>query len=179
MYKIERIGASNEDIRVTSASALTGEDFTRLARDLGMTPAAAHKSGFVCVRAADQRQRLDVLWNGKETEIDVEPGDLIVTSMDEDREVMRDTGGKPNTYAVKPDEFASLYERATGATEFGDIYRPRGVVKVEALYLSGGFEIMAPWGKLQRADAGYILKNGDKVYGNNKETFEKTYRIAT
>lgn len=176
MYKIERVGASQEDIRVASARALTGEDFTRLARDLGMTPAAAHKSGFVSVRAAGKRQRLDVHWNGKETEIDVEPGDLIVTSMDENREVMRDANGKPNTYAVKPDKFASLYERTTGATDFGDIYRPLGVV--EALYLSGGFEIMAPWGELQRAEAGYIVKNGDEVYGNNKETFEQTYRIA-
>jgi hypothetical protein len=62
-----------------------------------------------------------------------------------------------------------------GQTEFGPIYLPKGVV--EAIHLSGGFEILAPWGQKQQSPDGYLLLNGTEVYGNDKNTFEATYAV--
>ena len=76
---------------------------------------------------------------------------------------------------IRADKFDELYQRYEGANEFGEVYR--AVSQVECLYLDGGFEIMAPWGEMQRADQGYILCNGTGIYGNHKETFEATYEL--
>ena len=86
-----------------------------------------------------------------------------------------DAEGSVNTYAIKPEKFTQLYEPAAGVTEYGSVFRARGVV--EALFLSGGFEIKAPWGETQRAKAGYLLLNGDEVYGNNRDVFDATYAV--
>jgi hypothetical protein len=67
-----------------------------------------------------------------------------------------------------------LYEPMSGETPYGRIFRPKG--RVEALRLFAGFEIMAPWGEMQRATDGYLLLNGNEVYGNNRQTFEETYQ---
>ena len=119
------------------------------------------------------RTTIETRWNGKESTITAEPGDWIVTNMTPKRELMRDNDGHLNVYAIRAEKFSSLYARDMGTTAEGDMYRP--VSTVDALYFSGGFEIIAPWGEIQRADAGYILHNGDEVYGNAKETFEATY----
>ncbi|MFN0218256.1 MAG: hypothetical protein ACKVP4_05520 [Hyphomicrobium sp.] len=175
MFSLKRVGRTVASPRLISTETLTPTDFSKLSKDLGAAPLKARKSGFVSARAAKQRQTIETLWNGKETTVPAEPGDMIVTNMNADREILRDAGGNANTYVIRAARFPELYERATGNTDFGEIYRARGVV--EALFVPGGFEIMAPWGEMQRADSGYILKSGDEVYGNNKETFEKTYEV--
>ena len=88
---------------------------------------------------------------------------------------MRDAEGHVNTYSIKAERFAELYEQTTGHTEFGAVFRAKGVV--EALFLSGGFEIKAPWGETQRAEAGYLVLNGSEVYGNTREVFERSYAV--
>ena len=103
------------------------------------------------------------------------PADWVVANLAPDAGILRDKGGNANIYAIRAKKFASLYRRAKGQNEFGDIYRATS--QVEALYLSGGFEILAPWGEIQQADAGYLLRNGGEVYGNHKETFETTYEL--
>ncbi len=174
MFSLKR---SNGGERLTSQDAvMTSADFDSLARKLAVTPMKARKSGFVSARPATETLTVETRWNGKESSIKAEPGDMVVTNMTADREILRDAAGHANTYVIRAAKFPELYERSSGSNEFGDIYRARGVV--EALFVPGGFEIMAPWGEMQRADAGYILKNGDEIYGNAKETFEKTYETV-
>ena len=177
MYTIARAGPAPGCPRLLSSEELTPADFAKLATDLGARPSNARKIGFVSARRATKRQPIETLWNGKETEVMAEPGDMIVTNMSADREILRDADGNANTYVIRAAKFPELYERSSGETEFGEIFRARGAV--EAIFLPGGFEIKAPWGEMQRADAGYILKNGDEVYGNNKETFEGTYKLVS
>jgi hypothetical protein len=72
--------------------------------------------------------------------------------------------------------FKELYEPAESAGKDGRrIYRAKG--SVLALRLPGGFDIAAPWGERQLAPAGYLILNGQEVYGNNAETFEATYEV--
>lgn len=174
-FKIERDGGNAERVRLTSIQPLTPGDFREAAKELGVSPSRARKTGFVSARVADARETVTTLWNGPETKIVSEPGDWIVANMDKNRELLRDGDGNANIYVIKPSKFLDLYELDVGATELGRIYRARSVV--EAFFLSGGFEIVAPWGDVQRGDSGYLLLSGEDVYGNHKDTFEATYEI--
>jgi hypothetical protein len=60
-------------------------------------------------------------------------------------------------------------------TEAGETYNVKGEAQV--LYFPGGFELVAPWGELQRAPEGYLLLNGEEVYANSRETFVTRYEI--
>jgi len=98
-----------------------------------------------------------------------------VTTLSPTAEVLRDGCGQVNSYAIKAQRLDELYVATAEENQFGRVYCAKGVV--EALYLSGGFEIVAPWGEIQRADTGYLLLNGNEVYGNNRDTFEATYAV--
>ena len=175
-FRIDRVGPPPGDARLVATERLGSGDFTDIAAALGETPRRARKTGFVSARVATQQQTIETQWNGKETTAVAEPGDWIATNMSADGKILRDASGDANTYVITAAKFPDLYERDEGKTEFGDVYRARGAV--EALFFPGGFEILALWGEIQRADAGYFLLNGDEVYGNNKETFEATYVVV-
>jgi hypothetical protein len=175
MFTLTRRGFFRRTRRLQAATTLDAADFQEIARMLGAAPKRARKIGRVSARKAQERQHLETRWNGKESEITVEPDDWIVTTLSPASEVLRDREGHANTYAIKPERFGELYEPLAGSTEFGAVYRAKGVV--DALFLSGGFESKAPWGEMQRADSGYLLLNGSEVYGNSRETFEATYEI--
>jgi hypothetical protein len=96
--------------------------------------------------------------------------------MTPERELMRDGEGHLNVYAVRSAKFPLLYKRDSGTTEEGDVFC--AISEVQAINFPGGFEILAPWGEMQRANAGYILQNGDEVYGNADETFKATYAVV-
>lgn len=159
--------------RLIATEQLTPSDFSAITRDLHVRAKVAHKVGFVSARIAARPETIETLWNGTESTIAAKPGDRIVTNMTPSREILRDAGGNANSYVISPEKFAELYERDSGSTEYGDVYRARGIVN--AIFFPAGFEIVAPWGEVQRANAGYLLKNGNDVYGNNKETFDATY----
>ena len=177
MFTLERKGFFRRTVRLKSLERLDADDFRKLAGMLRVSPIKARKTGRVAARKAESRQHLETRWNGKESEITAESGDWIVTTLSPASEVLRDREGQANTYAIKPEKFSELYEPATGETEFGAVFRAKGVV--EALFLSGGFEIKAPWGETQSAPSGYLLLNGSEVYGNNRDTFEATYAVVT
>jgi hypothetical protein len=175
VYTLERRGLLHRRVRLNSSQRLSVDDFRALCQLLRRPPLHARKIGYVAARRAESRQRFETHWNGKETEITAEVGDFIVTTLSPAAEVMRDGAGRVNTYAIKAQRFPELYEATDAETEFGQVYRATGTV--EALFLSGGFDIEAPWGERQRANSGYLLLNGNDVYGNNRDTFAATYAI--
>lgn len=175
MLEIDPGSVQKGAARLRATKQLTSDDFESVASALRTAPRRARKTGLVAARRATHREAVETRWNGKETSDVAEPGDYIVTNMSPSGDVLRDSKGAANTYVVRSARFASLYERTTGDIDLGEIYRPLGIV--DAIALPGGFDIVAPWGERQLADAGYLIRNGEDIYGNNKETFEATYRI--
>jgi len=72
--------------------------------------------------------------------------------------------------------FRGLYEPIGEKGDQGAIYRAKGVVLRHPL--PGGLDIAAPWGSRQTASAGYLLCNGEEVYGSSREAFEATYDVV-
>lgn len=173
MFRIED-GAPGMGLRLIAPGQLSRNDFRSIAEQLSAVPFRARKLGFIAARTTARCERIETHWNGQETTATAEVGDWIATNMDAHGHLLRDARGNLNVYVIKADRFPELYERVTGANEHGEVFRPRG--SIEAVFLPGGFEILAPWGETQRADAGYLIDNGSEVYGNAKETFERTYR---
>ena len=178
MFKFKTMSEPPGAQRLIADHQLTPADFHELAKKLDIPVQNARKIGFVAAIKASKKQTVVTLWNGKESQIIAHPGDWVVTNLAPDQSVLRDDDHNLNQYAIGKGKFPQLYERFTGAnTEntYGDLYR--AISQVEALFLPGGFEILAPWGETQRADAGYLLLSGDEVYGNHKETFDLTYEV--
>lgn len=172
-FRIDGLHGPEAKPRLYSAQMLNSADFLSIARALPEGIQRARKIGFVSARAATAQTAVETHWNGRESADKAEPGDWITTSMTPARALMRDGEGRLNTYVIRAARFPQLYVRDSGETEAGAIFRAIG--EVQALWLAGGFEIMAPWGEMQRAAAGFLVLNGEEVYGNNSETFEKTY----
>ena len=159
--------------RVHSDAVLTPADFARIAAELGATPFRAWKVGYVAARVATEPEQVETYANGKETTNIAHQGDYIVTNLSPLREPLRDRDGQMNVYVIAAERFAALYERTSEKGAHGDIYRAKGVVS--ALPLPGGFDILAPWGERQTGASGYLLLNGDEVYGSSAQAFEGTY----
>ncbi len=175
MYRIERTGFFSKRNRLVASDTLTVKDFRPAAAAAGQAIVKARKIGVVAARKAEREEPVVTHWNGEETTNTARPGDWVVTSLGSDRSVLRDRDGNANTYVIRADKFPTLYDQTSGSNEFGQFFKAKGVV--EAFFLSGGFDIAAPWGQRQMSDAGYLLLNGEEVYGNNKETFETTYEV--
>jgi hypothetical protein len=177
MFRIDRIGAAPGQQRLVADSVLTADDFNSIAAALGQSPFVARKTGFVLAREAVLTEAVSTQWNGIESRDVAAPGDFIVTNLTADRQIVRDASGHPNTYVVRAGKFASLYEAAlttaAAPAPMDTLHRARG--RVDALSFSGGFDIAAPWGERQVGPVGYLLRNGDDIYGNHKDTFEATY----
>ena len=166
------------DGRLLSRARLTEEDFREAAALLNAPVRRYRKTAQIAARPATEAQTVITFWNGEETKNVARPGDMLVTTLREDGSVERDLQGNANTYVIKPRRFAELYE-ATNASalepEFGEIYEPKG--QVEAFHAPNGFDIIAPWGEPEHADAGFILKAGSEVYGVVEELFLRTYAL--
>ncbi len=173
MYTIEPDANGVADRRLVAASKLDATDFAEIARKLGQTPQPSRKRGLVAARPSAGGERIETLWNGAETSNVAAAGDWVVTTLDADGVPLLDDFGNPNVYVIAAARFTELYAPASGGAAAAGQFRAKGVV--EALYFPGGFEIVAPWGEVQRADAGYLLANGGEVYGNHRDTFAATY----
>ena len=161
------------DQRFAADRKLTAADFAQVAKDLGVTPVRARKIGFVAAHRATATERVDTHWNGKETSNTAQPGDWIVTNLSPQQTPLTDSAGNLNTYVIQANRFTDLYELTGVAVTLGPVYR--AIAVVHALRLPGGFEIVAPWGERQQISNGYLILNGEEVYGNHAETFEATY----
>lgn len=167
---------TERDGRIVSVIRLDEEAFRIAARGLGAAIGRYRKTAKVAALAATERQIIVTHWNGEETSNTAEPGDLLVTTLDAGGLPARDRDGHSNTYVIGAERFRALY-RGTGepAPEpgYGALFEARG--EVEAFAAPGGFEIMAPWGEMERGEAGYIVLNGEDVYGVAGEVFDRTY----
>lgn len=178
MFRLERSGLGFwRKVRLVAPEGMDVASFDELARQLGTKARRAKKVGRVAARQATAEERVETRWNGKETHNTAQPGDWVVAALASSGAPLRDSDGEMNVYVIKAQRFGELYSRAAAAhSDAGDVYEPKGVV--DALRLTGGFEIKAPWGKSQQAASGYLLRNGNDVYGNNRETFEETYAFV-
>jgi len=175
MYNIQTSGVRRTKHRLIAAKILRKADFKRISIKLGTTGVRARKIGFIAARTARERENITTHWNGKESTNTARPGDFVVTSLTRRKTVLRDKRGNTNQYVIKAKTFGKLYAAAAGKNRFGKFFKSKSTVT--AIYLSGGFDIMAPWGRRQRAPKGYLLLNGSEVYGNNAETFAATYDL--
>lgn len=173
-FSIEHTGFLKRKRRLVANSKLTPADFAAISAALGRTPIKARKTALIAARRAQALREVVTEWKGEVTRNTAKPGDWIATSLNPDRSVMRDSAGKENSYVIAADRFDALYERVPGECEFGAMFRGKPVV--EALHLSGGLDITAPWGERQTMTDGYLLKNGEEVYGNERWTFETAYQ---
>lgn len=166
--------------RVSSDRKLTPQDFDLIAAGLrthSIPIERARKIAFVAVRDATAGERVETFVNGRETSNTAVAGDKIVTNLTPARDVLRDRDGHPNTYVVSAGRFAELYQPDSGSVEpFGVIHKAMGVV--DAIACPGGFDIVAPWGERQQGASGYLLRNGDDVYGIEADAYAKTYQAA-
>jgi hypothetical protein len=167
-YKIEQN-------RLVAVEKLSPSDFDAIGLKLGAAPLRAQKVGLIAGRPALEPQVIETRWNGKESTNTADPGDWIVTTLSDQGVPIHDSEGHLNTYVIEAGTFPNLYDPTNLSNEIGDVFRPRATVS--ALWFSGGFDIVAPWGERQSASAGYLLKNGNDVYGNHKDTFDATYRV--
>jgi hypothetical protein len=168
--------AHADGARLEADTVLTPEQFEEIAKELGTPPIRARKIGFVAARKAAKSEVVETRSNGRETTNTARAGDFIVTNLSPRREALRDRDGHLNVYVIEAARFPELYEPAGGESAQGPIYRAKGVVS--AIPLPGGFDIMAPWGERQTAASGYLLCNGQEVYGVSSGAFEKTYEVV-
>jgi hypothetical protein len=175
VFEIITSGVRVRRRRLVANKVLKQSDFKRIAANLGVKPVRASKLGLIAARKAMRHETVATYWNGKETTNTARRGDFIVTSLTRRKTVLRDRRGNANTYVIKSKNFARLYGRTAGENKFGKFFKSKSIVN--AVYFSGGFEILAPWGERERAPRGYLLQNGSAVYGNNAQTFEATYKI--
>jgi hypothetical protein len=176
VFQIKTSGAKAKKHRLVSDGVLQKAEFERVTEALGAQPFKARKIAFVAARTAVRAEDVETHWNGKETRNTAQPGDSIVTSLTRRKTILRDKAGNANTYVIRADTFKRLYAPTRGKNKMGRFYKAKSVVT--AIYLSGGFNIVAPWGKRERAPKGYLLFNGSEVYGNNAGTFQATYEIT-
>jgi hypothetical protein len=162
--------------RLKANAVLKPADFESIARKIGRPPLRARKIGYVAARKAARSEVVETRWSGKETTSTARAGDFVVTNLSPQRQPLRDDEGHMNVYVIVADRFPNLYEPAAETSDLGAIYRAKGVVS--ALQFTGGFDIAAPWGSRQAASDGYLLCNGEEVYGSSKEAFEATYEAV-
>jgi uncharacterized protein len=176
LFSVERTGKFGRKPRLVAHRQLTPADFRAVAVKLGKRPQTVRRIGLVAARQATTTEQVETRWNGRESQNAAAPGDWVVTNLSAQGQVLRDKAGSANVYVIRADRFASLYDRHTGELAEGAIYKATGG-EAQALYFSGGFELVAPWGELQQAPEGYLLLNEGEVYGNNRETFDTSYVI--
>jgi hypothetical protein len=163
--------------RLVADAVLQAADFDLIARALGSAPVRARKIAFIAACRTQQSRLVETRWQGEVTSNQAQPGDWIVTSLDVHRAPLRDAVGNLNCYVIHRDDFERLYERAVGESEWGPVFKARAMV--DALFLAGGLDIKAPWGRRQTIETGYLLRNGSDIYGNAARSFRATYEIMT
>lgn len=159
---------------LVSRAQITPAEFYAIAQRLGRPVARYRKTARVAARPAEEGVRIETRWNGVETVNEAAPGDMVVTALDADDAPLRDGDGCLNRFILRRARFAESYAPTPQWTEHGRIHRPRR--EIEALALPGGFDILGPWGERQTAERGFLISDGEDVWGNHADTFSATYQ---
>ena len=113
--------------------------------------------------AQEEQEVITTIGDHEETRNIASVGDAIVT------------GDQGERYVIKADKFEKLYEVDKKDPE---LYSSKGVV--QGVVLEEDIEFEAPWGETMRMHAGdTMVKNGEDIYGIEKQAFESTYGRAT
>jgi len=91
-----------------------------------------------------------------------------------DNPIRRRRPDEPAAFKHAPDRFDDLYVATGRLRREGAVFSAKS--EILALELADGFDIMAPWGERQTGVKGFLILSGREVYGNNAETFRKTYK---
>jgi hypothetical protein len=164
--------------RLKSSEKLTAEDFEAIARSLGTKPRRVLKVGLAAACMVRKAMTFETEWGGEKTTSNAVPGDWIVTNLDRHGKPLKDNQGRLNQYVIKADRFPTLYKRIPGETEHGPKFDRDESNEVYSLPFPGGIDILAPWGKRQEVESGYLMRSGDEVYANDEDSFDKTYDDA-
>lgn len=173
MYKLEKTGRFRKIWHLSAHDVLSPQDFADIATKLKVVPVLAEKVGFVAARRAEFAERIETFTDGLETSSTSHPGDWIVTNLTPDAEPVRDSAGRVNRYVIANESFQKLYKAEGRQSKFGPLFVATGTV--HALELPGTFDILAPWRERQKAKAGYLIQNGQEIYGIEKSVFHRTY----
>jgi hypothetical protein len=176
MFRITKRGLTRRS-RLVADDVLQPADFDVVATALGEAPVRARKIAYVAASRAAEAVAVETRWQGEVTKNQATPGDWIVTSLDARKSPLRDADGNINRYVIRAETFTQLYEPAVGETQWGAVFKGKGLV--DALLLPGGLDIKAPWGERQTIERGYLLRNGADIYGNDLKSFRATYEIVS
>jgi len=163
--------------RLSSTARLSPDnDFEWITRDLdqhGLQRRQARKTGMIRASRAVGGEQIEAhSTDGFQGFSTAQPGEFIATKIDRDLQVVRNPEGKLDQWVIKPERFYELYTPASSTDP--ELFQPKGKV-IEVLPFEGGIDIVAAWGEHQAIENGYLVRNGDDVYGVNAAWFHATY----
>ncbi|MDZ4841438.1 MAG: hypothetical protein SH859_04720 [Hyphomicrobium aestuarii] len=177
-YKIEYQTSGGRTFpRLSSTARLSPDnDFEWITRDLdqhGLQRRQARKTGTIrATRAVGGEQIEAHSTDGFQGFSTAKVGEFIATKLDRDLQVVRNPQGNLDQWVIKPEKFDELYTAASATDP--ELFQPTGKV-IEVLPFEGGIDIIAAWGEHQAIGNGYLVRNGDDVYGIDAATFHTTY----
>ena len=177
-FKIEYPTSGGQTVpRLTSTARLSPDnDFEWITRDLdqhGLQRRQARKIGMIrATRAVGGEQIEAHSTDGFQGFSTAQAGEFIATKIDRDLQIVRNPEGKLDQWVIKPERFYELYTPASATDP--ELFQPKGKV-IEVLPFEGGIDIIAAWGEHQAIANGYLVRNGDDVYGIDAATFHSTY----
>lgn len=163
--------------RLIGSKRLNRQDFEEIANAISQTPKQAKKVGMVAGKMATSETAIETVWESEKTVAQAQTGDWIVTNMKPDRSLLLDSKKQMNRYVISGERFPKLYKRIEGESDNGPLFVVRESVTVDCLHFPAGLDIVAPWGERQQLGSGYLLRNGEDIYGNEARSFEGTYQF--
>ena len=162
---------------------LSKNDFQAIAQELNVEPGLAVKAGDKPVAAM---QIVDVTTpvvtintqdGTVQSEKVAQPGDAIMTRLNQDGSVKLGETGELDQWAVDAELVETLYNDLGEANEYGVVVG--GNNEVLYINLPNGGSIVPPWGGEQEISSGVLQYSitTDEVYLNEGDAFDKTFEI--
>lgn len=177
-YKIQYIEVNGRTAsRLLSTARISPDtDFEWITRDLdhhGFARRPAQKTGLVRASRAVGGELVEANgYDGFQSEATAQPGDYIVTKLDRALQAFRNAEGKLDQWVVPPKVFRNSYIAASPTDT--ELFRPTERA-IEVLPFEGGIDILMPSGDHQSIPNGYLVRNGEHVYGIDAASFHATY----
>lgn len=169
--------------RIESHERLTSEHFERIVDELGRRKIqvlrGVRRVGKISARKAEKAEEVKTRCDGPQSNVKARRGDWIATTLDDNLMPILDRQGEKNIYVIKAKLFDILYVQIPNGQP--GFYAPRAVNIADAIEISGGIDIVAPWGDRQRMKECWLVRksNGtlrhEEIYGVAMTHFEITY----